>query len=129
MAIKHKISSNEHTIYVTIVDELNISDAKKISDQAIELAKKSPHPLNLMLIVFDGYAQGARPIIEACAKLAPHIDKFQSCYLVGDSDKNFRYAITFFRTLGGSNDRAFFFEMMEKAEADIAKRWKKFKKN
>ena len=124
--MKHQISSNEHTITVNYIDELTIDESIEISEKVIEIAKKSENPMNIVMDVNKGFAKNAYPIIKACAKLVFHIKKFNCCYICGDNEQNFKYAVTFFNTIGASKDKAFFMDTIEEANRDIIRHWENF---
>lgn len=124
--MKHQIKSNEHTITVTYIDELTVEESVIISEKVIEIAKNSKNPMNIVMDVNHGFAKNTYPIIKACAKLVFHIKKFNCCYICGDNEQNFKYAVTFFNTLGASKDKAFFMDTLAEAEKDIEIRWSHF---
>lgn len=126
--MKHQVTANEHTITVTYIDELTIDESVKISEKVIEFATGRSNPMNILMDVNKGYAKNTYPIIKACAKLVFHMKKFNCCYICGDNEQNFKYAVTFFNTIGASKDKAFFMDTVDEALKDIEIRWSHYQK-
>lgn len=124
--MKHQISKNEHTITVQYIGELKAEDSVKIVNEILSLIEGVAHSMNILMDIRDGFTRGFIPIVKGASLLLPHLKHFNCCYIVGEDEEKYKYALKFFKTLGAAKNKIFFMKTIEEAEADILVHWEHF---
>ena len=100
----------QHTINVIFNGFLSSGDAEEISNQVIDIILSQENYVSIILDVTHGHTKGYLPILKACMKLSPHLEKFYKCYVIGNNEENIKYLKMLFNSLRVSDENIFFLE-------------------
>ena len=125
--MKHHLSKNQHTITVSYNGELRAEHSVEIVDEILKLISAIDHTMNIIMDVSEGFSRGYIPIIKGGSLLLPHLKRFNCCYIVGDQEEKYAFALKFFKTIGAAQQKIFFMKSIDEAREDADRRWEHYK--
>ena len=100
--MKHTISQDERTIFVTYIDEISLDDALSLATQLVHILKSTPNQqkFNFVLDITNGYLTNILSLKRSAEVMSPHFKHMNKAYIVGSSGIQVTFAKMFIKFIG-----------------------------
>ena len=128
--MKHKIRHDNRTIYLTYIDEIELQDAIKLTEQTIQIIELLPNNIkvNFVLDISNAFITNILSLKRAATLISPYSHKMNKAYIVGSSGIQITFAKMFLKLIGSfvKMNKIKFYNTIEEADKDIDWSWQRY---